>query len=70
MTSQNARWELSQLFKMKAHIKSQGHDLGYDDENRIRNLRKFLDSQSEENNTLQSNELPVTTNKTADEIPF
>lgn len=67
MTTQNARWELSQLYKLMAQIKSQGRELDYYDRQRIEKLQKFLDSQDAEGSVTTE---PKTETKTADEIPF
>lgn len=67
MTVGNARWELSQLIKMQGHVKSQGHEIDYESQNRMRDLRKFLDSQPEDNTVVNETK---TETKTADEIPF
>ncbi len=60
MKTKNVIWELELLTNKKCELKKVGLDLDYNDDNRIEELRKHLDSEIDES--------PEDQNLTADDI--
>ena len=63
MTPQLAKWELKLLLLNKIKLRKKGRDTCYHDDNRMKQLRDFLDTQLPE-------KIELTENKQSEEIPF